>query len=174
MSSGVAGEAVSLPAFSGGFAVGGGFLEELAQGLHVGIRPTGDPLEEIERVQYGDDVEPIRAEVIDDKQRRDTRGRRIVAAERRAELLTAYEASGLTQSAFARREGINFHTFVAWLGQRRKAGAAAAAAPVSFREVCLPQMGRTVPMLEVMLPGGLTVRGSSATAVAELVRALRA
>jgi transposase-like protein len=117
-------------------------------------------------------VEPILTEVVDDKQRRDTRGRRIVAAERKAELLAAYEGSGLTQSAFARREGINFHTFVAWLGQRRKAGATATA--VSFREVCLPPMGRTTPLLEVALPDGLTVRGSGAAAVAELVRALRA
>lgn len=61
-------------------------------------------------------MEPIRTEVVDDKQRRDTRGRRIVAEERCAELLAAYDASGLTQSAFAWREGINVHTFVAWLG----------------------------------------------------------
>jgi hypothetical protein len=117
-------------------------------------------------------VEPIRAEVIDDKQRSDTRGRRTVAVERRAELLAAYEASGLTQSGFARREGINFHTFVAWLGQRRKASATPPA--VSFREVCVAPMGRADGILEVMLPGGLTVRGSSAAPVAELVRALRA
>jgi hypothetical protein len=117
-------------------------------------------------------VEPIRTEVVDDRQRRDTRGRRIVAAERRAELLTAFEASGLTQSAFARREGINFHTFVAWLGQRRKAGATAP--PVRFQEVCLAPTNRTGLTLEVMLPGGLVVRGTSAASVAELVRALRA
>jgi transposase-like protein len=115
-------------------------------------------------------VEPIRTEVVDDKQRRDTRGRRIVAAERRAELVAAYEASGLTQSAFARREGINFHTFVAWLGQRRKAGGGTVPA-MRFREVCLAPAARAEPVLEVTLPGGLTVRGSSVAAVAELVRA---
>lgn len=32
----------------------------------------------------------------------------------REELLPAYEASGLTQSAFARREGINYTTFCSW------------------------------------------------------------
>ena len=99
------------------------------------------------------------------------RGRRIVAAERRTELLAAYEASGLTQSAFARREGINFHTFVAWLGQRRRAEPARPG--VRFQEACLPPISRAEAVLEVMLPGGLTVRGSSAVGVAELVRALR-
>ena len=117
-------------------------------------------------------METIRTEIVDDKQKQDRRGRRIVAPERREELLAAYETSGLTQSAFARREGINFHTFVAWLGERRKAEIAAPA--VRFREVCLPPISRGEATLEVMLPGGLTVRGSSATAVAELVRALRA
>lgn len=87
-------------------------------------------------------------------------------------MLAAYGASGLTQSAFARREGINFHTLVAWLSQRRKAGSAAPA--VRFQEVCLPPSSRGEATLEVMLPGGLIVRGSNAAAVAELVRALRA
>lgn len=117
-------------------------------------------------------MESIRTEVVDDKQRRDTRGRRIVALERRAELLTAYEVSGLTQSAFARREGINFHTFVAWLGQRRKAGGVAVPA-VRFREVCLGPAAKAELGLEVTLPAGLTVRGHHAGTVAELVRALR-
>lgn len=115
-------------------------------------------------------MESIRTEVLDDQQKRDTRGRRIVAAERREELLADYEVSELTQSAFARREGINFHTFVARLGQRRKSGSDAPA--VRFQEVCLPPSGRAEALLEVTLPGGLTVRGSSAAAVAELVRAL--
>ena len=95
-----------------------------------------------------------------------------MAAERRAELLASYDVSGLTQSAFARREGLNFHTFVAWLGQRRSEGAKVPA--VRFHEVCLAPSVKTEHALEVMLPGGLTVRGTTVTAVAELVRALRA
>jgi transposase-like protein len=116
-------------------------------------------------------VEPISTEVVDDKQKRDTRGRRIVAAERRAELLAAYDASGLTQKAFARHEGINFHTLVAWLQRRRAEGGPAPA--MRFQEVSLSQGRSREATLEVMLPGGLIVRGSSAAAVAELVRALR-
>lgn len=117
-------------------------------------------------------MEPIKAEVVDDKQKRDRRGRRIVAAERREELLAEYDASGLTQEAFARRAGINFHTLVAWLGRRRSEGTAPA---VRFQEVCLRGSAEmTVASLEVTLPGGVIVRGGHATAVAELVRALRA
>jgi hypothetical protein len=87
-------------------------------------------------------------------------------------LLSAYDESGLTQSAFARREGINVHTLVAWLGRRRHAGAAAPA--VRFREVCLASNSAAPAALEVVLPGGMMVRGSNAAAVAELVRALHA
>ena len=117
-------------------------------------------------------MELIKTEVVDDRQKRDTRGRKIVAAERRVELLAAYDASGLTQSAFARREGINLHTLVAWLGRRRSEGVAAPA--VRFQEVCMARGTKADAMLEVALPGGVVVRGSSAAMVAELVRALRA
>lgn len=70
-------------------------------------------------VRYCDEVEPITAEVLDDRRKSDARGRKIVARERRAELLAAYTGSGLTQRAFARREGINFHTFIATSRRRR-------------------------------------------------------
>jgi transposase-like protein len=117
-------------------------------------------------------VEPIEAEVMDEARKRDTRGRKIATSECRAELLAAFDESGLTQRAFARREGVNFHTFVAWLQRRRSAGAAA---PVlRFHEVCLAAGAPQAAALEVILPGGIMVRGGSAAAVAELVRALRA
>ncbi len=94
-----------------------------------------------------------------------------MAAERRAELLAAYDTSGLTQRAFARREGINFHTFVEWL-QRRRRGAGAKR-PLRFQEISLATTPNAVAVLEVILPGGLIVRGDHAARVAELVRALR-
>jgi transposase-like protein len=109
---------------------------------------------------------------MDEARKRDTRGRKIATSERRAELLAAFDASGLTQRAFARREGINFHTFVAWLQRRRTTGAAPPA--VRFHEVCLAPGAVHAAALEVALPGGVIVRGNSAAAVAELVRALHA
>jgi hypothetical protein len=36
-------------------------------------------------------------------------------------LLAAYETSGLTQKEFARREGVRFPTFTAWLVRHRRA-----------------------------------------------------
>ncbi|MEO6245826.1 MAG: hypothetical protein ABIQ12_10360 [Opitutaceae bacterium] len=121
-------------------------------------------------------MEPIAAELMDEARKRDARGRKIAAPERRAELLTAFDASGLTQRAFARREGVNFHTFVAWLQRRRGTGAdRATPAALRFQEVCVaPGVRADATFLEVALPGGVVVRGGSAAAVAELVRALRA
>jgi hypothetical protein len=117
-------------------------------------------------------VEPIKTEVVDDKEKRDGRGRRIVAAERREELLAAYDASGMTQRAFARREGISLHTLVAWLGRRRSEPKVVPA--VRFREVCMAPTSKIAAALEETLPSGVIVRGASVAAVAELVRALRA
>lgn len=60
------------------------------------------------------------AELIDDEHKRDTRGRRIAEPHRRAESIAGYASGGLTQKAYARREGVNDHTLVAWLGQSRR------------------------------------------------------
>jgi hypothetical protein len=117
-------------------------------------------------------VEPIATEIMAEARKRDTRGRKIATIERRAELLAAFDTSGLPQKAFARREGVNFHTFVAWLQRRRAAGTATPA--LRFHEVCLAPGAAHAAALEVALPGSIVVRGGNAASVAELVRALRA
>ncbi len=121
-------------------------------------------------------MDSIKTELIDDGQRRDTRGRKITTSERRADLLAAYDASGLTQRAFAQREGINFHTLVVWLQHRRAASAPPADSSTRFREVQLASSPAIAHerSLEVALPGGVIVRGADFAAVAQLVRALRA
>ena len=63
-------------------------------------------------------------ELIEDEDKRDKRGRRIAEPRRRAEIVAAYAASGLTQKAYARREGVNYHTLVSWLGRTRRESAA--------------------------------------------------
>lgn len=115
-------------------------------------------------------MEAIEAEVLDGG-KRDGRGRKMLPEREWKRLIFEYGKSGLTQKAFARREGINVHTFVAWLGRHRKALGTKSDLPVQFREVSLP-VGRTAA-LEVQLPDGLVVRGSSPQALAELIRALR-
>ena len=114
---------------------------------------------------------PITAEVVEEKQRRDLRGRKIVDAQRRAELLAAYDASGLTQRRFARQEGINVHTFIGWLQAQRRSGGVSGRP--RFQEIQLAGAAKRA-LLEVALPGGLIVRGDDAASVVELVRALRA
>lgn len=116
-------------------------------------------------------MEPIKAELVENKRKSDARRRKLVAAERRAELQAAYAGSGLTQRAFARREGINFHTFIGWLHRQR--GSRSGTSAVRFEEVSIAAAPKAVAPLEVVLPGGWIVRGQEIAAVAELVRALR-
>ncbi len=125
-------------------------------------------------------------ELIETGEKRDVLGRRHTPAERRSELLAAYRASGLTQSAFARREGLRYSTFCTWVQAERRSGGLPPApagrkrrrrvgAPaVRFAEVRLPAVAALVPGLEVRLPDGTLLRGGSTVELAALVRALRA
>ena len=107
----------------------------------------------------------IATELIEAK--RDDRGRAIRSREERAALVRAYETSGLTQKAFAQREGVKYPTFVSWVQQARRE---APAAPVGFAEVALP---RSEAPVEVQLPDGTTIRGTNVEAVAQLLQLLR-
>ena len=118
-------------------------------------------------------METTPTEVITQERARDGRGHRLYTDGRRAELIAAYQASGLTQVAFARREGIKYSTFTAWLQSRRRATrppSAAPTTPVRFVEASMPSGWSG---LEVTLADGTRVRGASAGEVAEVARALR-
>lgn len=118
-------------------------------------------------------METTPTEVITPERTRDGRGHRLYTDERRAELIAGYQTSGLTQVAFARREGIKYSTFTAWLQGRRRAAQNASttpAAPVRFVEASVPTGWSS---LEVTLPDGTRVRGASAREVAEVAQALR-
>lgn len=118
-------------------------------------------------------METIETEVLDDGAKRDAAGRRVLPEHEWKRLLDEYERSGLTQKAFAQREGINLHTFVVWLGRRRKAARSQKkpVQPVRFQEVALTP-GRSAG-IEVHLPDGLVLKGSSPQDLAALVLALR-
>lgn len=125
-------------------------------------------------------------ELVETGEKHDTLGRRRTPAERRTELLAVYRQSGLTQSAFARREGIRYSTFCTWAQAEREAGRLPEApagrkgrrpAPpgsVRFAEIQLPPVPVPVAGLEVRLPDGTLLRGGSAAELAKLVRALKA
>jgi transposase-like protein len=117
-------------------------------------------------------VNAIEAELIKDGRKRDERGRGIVSQAERERLIAAYESSGLTQEEFARREGVKYATFTAWLGRRRRAETLGGPGVVTFQEL----LGGASPGsagLEVRLADGTLVRGRAVREVVELVKALR-
>jgi len=122
-------------------------------------------------------------ELVETGEKRDALGRRRTPVERRAQLLAAFRQSGLTQSAFAKREGIRYSTFCTWAQAEREAGRLPVAEPgrkrraqaeVRFAEVKLSPLPTAPAGLEVRLPDGTLLRGGSAAELAKLVRALKA
>lgn len=111
-------------------------------------------------------MEAITAELIDTGTMRDARGRRLEERREREPVIAAYEGSGLTQRKSAEREGIKFYTFVTWFRRHRDRGATQ-----TFTKVKLAKPAVN-PMLEVVLPNGLVVRGVEAGPVAALARRL--
>src|SRR5580698_3937343 len=105
------------------------------------------------------------AELLDGEMKRDQRGRRIMPAARRAELVAAYRASGLTMKQFGQQEGINPFTLAKWATLEGRGNRP----PVRFAEVKLGLPLGAGWAFEVMLPNGLTVRAASAGALAELL-----
>lgn len=107
------------------------------------------------------------------EQKRDERGRKITSKAERAALVAAYAQSGLTQKAFAKREGIKFCTFTSWLQRRRKvAPTIKSSCGVRFAEVTLSGQEESSG-LEVQLADGTIVRGRSAAEVAKVAGILR-
>jgi transposase-like protein len=131
----------------------------------------------------------ITTELIKDYRKHDTRGRRITEPSRKAEIISGYAASGLTQKAYARSEGVNYHTLVSWLGQSRRTSVSGsrpmakqqteAKAP-GFAQITWPPALPSAPAtstaarLEVVLPDGVIVRGDDPSALVVLLRALAA
>ena len=127
-------------------------------------------------------------ELINDEHKRDTRGRRITEPRRKAEVIAGYASSGLTQKAYARREGVNYHTLVSWLGQSRR-NRDPRPSPALETEVNAPRFAQltwppalssaqpsapSASRLEVVLPDGVILRGEDPSALVILLRALAA
>jgi transposase-like protein len=108
----------------------------------------------------------ITTELVETK--RDERGRRITPGPEREAAVRAYDESGLTQKAFARREGIKYATLVSWL-QRRRRERSSTPRP-AFAEFT---MAGGPGGLEVRLPDGVVIRGASVEDAAKLLRLVR-
>lgn len=106
-------------------------------------------------------METVTTEILEVGEKRDTCGRKLADAARGSEVLAAYATSGLTQKAFARQEGVNYHTLAAWLGRERRSAPAATTGKIGFRQLQFAPTPHRAE-LEVALPGGLVVRGGDA------------
>ena len=115
----------------------------------------------------------ITAEIVDTGEKRDRRGRRMTPADRRAQVVQAYRASGMTMAAFARRERINYATFAGWVAKAQRSTLAKPS--IKFAEMTFPFAAAAAPVdqLEVRLPDGTMLRGNRVVDVVALVRALR-
>ena len=112
-------------------------------------------------------------ELVETGLKRDSRGRRIESEAERERLLESYDVSGLTQKAFAKREGLAYSTLVYWLKLRRQKSQTTTRPDVGslFEEVMMPLSSPS--FLEVCLPDGLVLRGGDAESLAALAKALR-
>ena len=110
----------------------------------------------------------IAAELIDTGEKRDARGRKLLKEQHRTALLAAYRESGMTQKAFAAREGVSYSTLTGWLSEERRR----ATTPPAFKEVTLPVTSTLWPM-EIVLPNGLVIRARETVAVTELIGLLK-
>ncbi len=106
-------------------------------------------------------------------QKQDERGRHLRSREEWTKLIELYEQSGLTQKAFAKREGLKYATFVAWLGRLRRHRVVVGSPRASFATLRLDGPPAVGAALEVVLPDGMRVRGEEPLKVAALLKALR-
>lgn len=112
----------------------------------------------------------ITTELVDEDRKRDARGHRMIGKKERERLLGAYEASGLTQVEFARREGINVYTLRAWLGRRRRDGSSRESpGSAGFHQI---ELSGPLCGVEILLPSGVRVRCAGAAQAAELLKNL--
>jgi transposase-like protein len=116
----------------------------------------------------------ITTKLVETGEKRDTRGRRVMPAGRRAQMVEAYRASGLTMAGFARREKLKYATFAGWVTRAQRMDAAPGA--IKFAEVKLPfaPSASRADQLEVQMPDGTVLRGSRVVEVIALARALKA
>jgi transposase-like protein len=102
--------------------------------------------------------------------RADARGRVRRSAGQRAEILAAFEQSGVSAAEFARLVGVKYPTLAGWLHRReRRPGKAPA---VRFVEAAVPTPETFAP-LELELPGHVKLRLTESGQVPLVVALLR-
>jgi hypothetical protein len=100
---------------------------------------------------------------------RDRQGRSWYSDEAKRSYLKRYHKSGLSQRAFCEREGLKLPTFSSWL--RRES---IPEPSMKFRRLELSGPVPLASSLEVVMPGGMVLKGHDAAQLAALVRLLQA
>lgn len=139
-----------------------------AGGAEIRKRLAGVLVGEKRELVYDDAMGTIATELLEPK--RDERGRWTTPAAEREALVRAYTESGLTQKAFAKKEGVKYPTFVSWVQEHRRRSSTP---KVGFAELTLPRAVAGVAPLEVRLADGTIIRGSQAEEVARLLKLIR-
>jgi len=119
-----------------------------------------------------------KAEAVTTKVKSGRAGRSRYTDQYRAEVVAAFEASGLSVAAFARQHGIKYPTFSSWVakarGRARSRQAAPSSSPFIVAEIGQENGGGVEgETLEVRLPGGATATAGSSRQVALLAELLK-
>src|SRR5262245_40505350 len=104
----------------------------------------------------------------------DTQGRLRTSKEQRRLILSEFERSGASAAQFARRTGLKYSTFAAWVQRHRRRKRPGSKSPVRLLEAVVSSTP-SLSTLEVQLPGGVRLEirdASQVPLVAALVRAL--
>lgn len=83
----------------------------------------------------------------------DAKGRVRVTPDQRRKLLEEFARSGESAPRFARRLGLKYSTFAAWVARKRRTKPAPAAPPLRLLEAVIAPTATDIPLL-VQLPGG--------------------
>lgn len=109
--------------------------------------------------------------------RADVRGRVRRSAAQRAEILAAFDQSGVSAAEFARLVGVKYPTLAGWLHRRGRARGEVGpgrAQAVRFVEAAVPPPPPEAPApLELELPGGVRLRLTEPAQVPLVVALLR-
>lgn len=109
--------------------------------------------------------------------RADVRGRVRRSGAQRAEILAAFDQSGVSAAEFARLVGVKYPTLAGWLhrrGRPRGEAGPGKAPAVRFVEAAVPASPTNAPApLELELPGGVRLRLTEPAQVPLVVALLR-
>ena len=104
----------------------------------------------------------------------DTKGRVRTSQEQRRVILAEFERSGVSAVQFARRTGLKYSTFAAWVHRYRRTKRPKRRSPLRLLEAVVGPAPH-IPALQVQLPGGARLEIREAGQIplaAALVRAL--